>query len=102
MLSIGIPALRIISIHFALAGFCIVMSTAFQSLGYAWCSMINSICRQVVVILPVAWLLSLSGRLKLIWWSFPIAEFVSAILQIGFLVLIYQKVIVHIGEDQKS
>ena len=55
-----------------------------------------------MVILPVAWLLSLSGRLKLIWWSFPIAEFVSAILQIGFLVLIYQKVIVHIGEDQKS
>ena len=102
MLSIGIPALRIISIHFALAGFCIVMSTAFQSLGYAWCSMINSICRQVVVILPAAWLLSLSGRLELIWWSFPIAEFVSAALQVSFLVLVCKKVIMHIGEDQEN
>jgi putative MATE family efflux protein len=102
MLSIGTPALRIISIHFALAGFCIVMSTAFQSLGYAWCSMINSICRQVVVILPAAWLLSLSGRLELIWWSFPIAEFVSAALQVSFLVLVCKKVIMHIGEDQEN
>lgn len=98
MLSIGIPALRIISIHFALAGFCIVMGTAFQALGYAWCSMVNSICRQVVVILPVAWLLSLTGRLELIWWSFPIAELVSALIQIYFLRLVYKRVIVHIGE----
>lgn len=102
MLSIGIPALRIISIHFVLAGFCIVMSTAFQALGYAWCSMVNSICRQVVVILPAAWLLSLSGRLELIWWSFPIAEFVSAILQACFLLLVYRKVIVHIGEHKQT
>lgn len=102
MLSIGIPALKIISIHFALAGFCIVMSTAFQALGYAWCSMINSICRQVVVILPVAWLLSLSGQLNLIWWSFPIAEFVSTVLQFSFLVLVYRKVIVHIGENMQA
>ena len=100
MLSIGIPALRIISIHFVTAGFCIVMSTAFQALGYAWCSMLNSICRQVVVILPVAWLLSLTGRLELIWWSFPIAELVSALIQIAFLILVYRKVIVHIGVEK--
>lgn len=94
--------MSIISIHFAAAGFRIVMSTAFQAPGYAWYSMLNSICRQVVVILPVAWLLSLTGRLELIWRGFPIAELVSALIQIAFLILVYRKMIVHIGEKKSQ
>lgn len=101
MLSIGVPALRIISIHFVIAAFCVVTGSVFQALGYAWCSMVNSICRQLVVLLPAAWLLSLTGKLDLVWWSFPIAEAVSASLTTVFLIHIWKKVISHIGEEKR-
>ena len=93
MLSIGVPALRIISVSFALAGFCIVCSSTFQALGNGVMSMLVSIVRQLVVLLPAAWLLSLSGRVELVWLAFPIAELVSLCLCAGFLRHIYRKVI---------
>ncbi len=99
MLEIGVPALRIISVHFVVAAFCIVTGSVFQALGYAWYSMINSICRQLVVLLPVAYLLSLTGNLRNIWWSFPIAEVVSAALTMVFLIRLWKKVISRIGEN---
>lgn len=93
MLSIGVPALRTISISFLFAGYCIIVGSMFQALGNGILSMVVSIARQLVVLLPVAYLLSLSGNLNLIWLSFPIAEIASLTLSSIFLYRIYQKVI---------
>ncbi len=93
MLAIGVPALRTISISFLFAGYCIIVGSMFQALGNGILSMIISIARQLVVLLPVAYLLSLSGNLNLIWLSFPIAEIASLTLSSIFLYRIYQKVI---------
>lgn len=77
MLRIGIPALRIICTCFIFAGFGIVSGSVFQALGHGVLSMIVSIVRQLLVLLPAAYLLSLSGRLELVWLAFPIAELAS-------------------------
>lgn len=98
MLEIGIPALRIISISFLFAGFCIVCSSVFQALGNGIYSMLVSIARQLVVLLPTAYLLARFGGLHLVWWSFPIAEIMSLSLSSIFLYNIYHKVIKHIGK----
>lgn len=93
MLSMGIPALRIISIHFPIAGICIISSSMFQALGNAVYSMINSICRQILVLIPAAWLLAQLGNVDYVWWAFPIAEVVSLIINIFFMIRINKKVI---------
>lgn len=93
MLAIGVPALRFISISFLFAGFCIIAGSTFQALGNGMLSMIVSIARQLVVLLPVAYLLSLTGNLNLFWLSFPIAELMSVALSGLFLYKIYKKVI---------
>ncbi|MBP3611535.1 MAG: MATE family efflux transporter [Lachnospiraceae bacterium] len=93
MLAIGVPALRFISISFIFAGYCIIAGSMFQALGHGVLSMVNSLARQLFVLLPVAYLLSLTGNLNLIWLSFPIAELVSLTLSSVFLYRIYQKVI---------
>ena len=85
MTAIGVPALRIISISFLLAGFCIIAVSVCQAIGNPLYSMMVSICRQLVVLLPAAWLLAQSGRLELVWWSFPIAEIASFTLSAIFL-----------------
>ncbi len=85
MLAIGVPALRIIGIHFVLAGFCIIAGSVCQAIGNPAHSLIVSVCRQLLVLLPVAWLLSQTGRLELVWFAFPIAECVSLILSAIFL-----------------
>ena len=86
MLSMWIPALRIICIHFPVAAFCIVTGTMFQALGKAVYSMVNSICRQLVVLLPAAFLLAQLGNVNFVWFAFPIAEVASAIITIVFLI----------------
>lgn len=93
MLSMGIPALRIISIHFPIAGVCIISSSMFQALGNAVYSMINSICRQILVLIPVAWLLAQLGNVDYVWWAFPIAEVVSLIINVFFMIRINKKII---------
>lgn len=93
MMSMGIPALRIISIHFPIASFCIIIGSVFQALGKAVYSMINSIMRQVVVLLPVAYLLSLTGNVNNVWWAFPIAEIMSLTVTTVFLVRINRDII---------
>lgn len=80
MMEMGIPALRIISVHFPIAGFCIVASSLLQALGRSMYSFYISAIRQLGALLPVAWLLSLSGDLAMVWWAFPIAETVSLLL----------------------
>lgn len=98
MLGIGVPALRIISTCFVLAAFGIVSGALFQALGFAWYSMVVSICRQLVVLLPAAYLLALSGQLGNVWWAFPIAEAMSAAVTVYFLIRIWKRVVAHIGE----
>ena len=94
MLSIGCVALRIIASSFVFAGVAIICSTVFQAIGNPLHSLIMSVCRQLLVIVPVAWLLSLSGRLELVWLAFPIAEFVSVAMSIFFM----KKTIRHLDE----
>lgn len=97
LISVGVPALRIICLSSLFAGYCIVVGSAFQALGNGVYSMIVSIARQLVVLLPVAYLLSLTGNVRNIWWSFPIAELMSLAMSSYFLWKINRKVISHIG-----
>jgi len=85
MLSIGTVALRIISVSFLLAGFCIIAGSMFQAIGNPVHSLIVSICRQLLVLLPAAWLLAQTGNLDLVWFAFPIAELMSLTLSVIFL-----------------
>ncbi|MGB4313352.1 MAG: MATE family efflux transporter [Natronincolaceae bacterium] len=98
MLAIGIPALRIISLSYIFAGISVVASAIFQAFGNALLSLLTAISRQLVVLLPAAYVLSLFKNINLIWWSFPIAEIASLMLSIVFLKHIYDKKIVLIGE----
>ncbi len=101
MLAIGVPALRIICLSFVFAGFCIVSGSVFQALGNGIYSMIVSVARQLLVLLPVAFLLSRLGKVEYVWWAFPIAELVSVSMTTFFLVRIYRDVISHIGEVER-
>ena len=85
MLEIGSVALRIISLSFLLAGFCIIAGSVCQAIGNPFYSLIVAVARQLVVLLPVAWLLSRSGRLELVWVAFPVAELMSLTLSAIFL-----------------
>ena len=85
MLSIGMVALRIVGIHFPLAGFCIIAGSVCQAIGNPVHSLLISVGRQIVVLLPVAYLMSLTGNLNLVWLAFPIAEGMSLILSSFFL-----------------
>ncbi|MCQ4635562.1 MATE family efflux transporter [Anaerovorax odorimutans] len=85
MLSMGVPALRIISVHFVLAGFSIIASSVCQALGTSVYSLIISLIRQLIVLLPAAYLLSLTGNVNAVWWAFPIAELVAVVLCAIFL-----------------
>lgn len=85
MLEIGAPALRIMSLAFVFAGIGIVSGSTCQAFGYSVYSMLISIARQIVVLIPAAYLLSLTGVLRSIWFAFPIAEIFSLILSLFFL-----------------
>ena len=90
-LRIGCTALRIISIHFPVAAVCIILGASFQALGNGIYSTISSVCRQLLVLLPAAYLLSLSGDVNMVWWSFPIAEVISALVTAYFFRRIYRQ-----------
>ena len=97
MMEIGSVALRIISFSFLFAGFCVIAGSVCQAIGNPIHSMIISVGPQLVVLLPVALLLSLPGRLELVWVAFPVAELVSLILSIVFLRHTLHKVEQEIG-----
>ena len=86
--AVGCPALRVISLSFILAAVGITLGTVFQAVGKGVYSLINSLCRQLMVLLPAAWLLSRLGDLSAVWWSFPIAEVVS----LAVCLLLYRRV----------
>ena len=98
MLAIGVPALRIISISFVFAGVCIALSSVFQALGKGIYSMCISFARQLVVLVPAAYLLSLSGNLNAVWWSFPIAEIASIAVSLLLFRHVYKTIIAKIPE----
>lgn len=93
MIEIGVVALRIIGIHFLIAWYCIISSSIFQALGNGVYSMIVSVARQLVVLLPAAFILAKLGGLQAVWWAFPIAELMSLLVSSIFLITIYKKVI---------
>lgn len=93
MLAIGTRALRIIAFHYLIAWFCIVAGSVFQAVGNGMYSLYVSVARQLVVLLPTAYILAKLGGLDLIWWSFPIAELMSCLISTICLVLTVKKVI---------
>ncbi len=86
LIEIGVPALRIISLSFLFAGFAIICSSVFQAMGNGMLSLYVSVGRQLIVLLPAAFLLAQTGVLSAVWWSFPIAELISLALSALFLI----------------
>lgn len=101
LLKIGIPALRTIGVHYLIAWYCIIAGTVFQALGKAIFSMVVSIMRQLVVLIPAAYLLAKFGGLYMVWWSFPIAEIMSFIVSTAFFIRIWRTVIKDIPEGRE-
>lgn len=100
MISIGVPALRIISISFLLASGSIISISTLQALGKGVQSMMISFTRQLIVLLPVAWLLSLRGTLESIWWAFPIAEVVTLALSVFLLARAYRTLVKPMPDEE--
>ena len=102
MMEIGVTALRIISLNFVFAGYCIVISSVFQALGNGLYSMAVSFIRQIVVLIPVAYLFARMGNLDMIWFSFPIAECASVVVCTVLYIIIYRKKIRPLGQSDKE
>ncbi len=85
MMAMGIPALRTMGLNFLICGICICAGSVFQALGNGVYSLIVSVMRQLVVLIPLAWLMSLTGQLELVWLSFPAAELMSLTVSLIFL-----------------
>ncbi len=98
MLSIGVPALRIISVSFLFAGYSVICSSFFQSLGHGMLSLWVSVLRQLAVLLPLAFVFSKIGGLSTVWFAFPIAEIVSLCICTIFLRHVYKKEILPMRE----
>ena len=96
LVAIGVPALRLISLSFLFAGYGIVCSSVFQALGHGVLSLAVSLLRQLIVLLPTAFLLSRLGRLELVWLAFPFAEIFSVVLSTLFLRRVYKREILGI------
>ena len=89
-MTLGISALRIVSIHFPLAAVGIALGASFQAMGIGIYSTITSLGRQLIALVPAAYLLSLTGNVNAVWWSFPIAEIISMLLSLYFYSRIYK------------
>lgn len=100
LLEIGVPGLRIIALHFLFAGASIVLSTTFQALSHGTCSLVVSVARQLGVLLPVAYAMSLTGNIDLVWLSYPIAEVASLLICVFFFYKIYHNQIKYIPDNK--
>ena len=99
MLAIGVPALRIISLSFLFAGFCIITLSVCQALGHGLLSLTVSVVRQLVVLLPSAFLLARFGGLSAVWWAFPFAELFSLTLCVVYMRHLYRSEIKPLEES---
>ncbi|MDO5783480.1 MAG: MATE family efflux transporter [Eubacteriales bacterium] len=102
MVAIGVPALRTLSWSYLVAGICIICSSSFQALGNGVYSLLISFGRQLIVLLPAAYLLSLTGSVDAVWWSFPIAEVASLMLSMTFLRRVNRKIIRPLYDMQRE
>ena len=102
MLAIGIPALRTISISFIFAGYCIISSSFFQALGSSVYSMIVSIVRQLVFLVPLAFLFSKTGNVDMVWWAWPLAELASVAVCTVFQHIVKKKKFNYSVSDKKA
>ena len=93
MLALGVPALRIISLSFPLAACGIVMGSIFQSFSRSMNSLIVSICRQIVALIPAAWLLAKTGSVVNVWWAFPISEIMSMVISVFLFRKLYNEIV---------
>lgn len=91
MLKIGVPALRIISLSFLFAGYCIIVGSVFQALGNGIYSLITSVARQLLCLLPLAYLFAKLFGLHAVWYSFPLAEIISVAMTTILFIRIYRK-----------
>lgn len=91
MLEIGVPALRIISLSFLFAGYCIIVGSVFQALGNGVYSLITSVARQLLCLLPLAYLFARLFGLSAVWYAFPLAEIISVAMTTILFVRIYQE-----------
>lgn len=105
LLSVGIPALRIISLSFCMAGASIALGSSFQALGKSFYSMITSIVRQLVFLIPIAYVLARYGvsvgNSDLVWWSYPVAEVFSLVLTLAFFHRLYKTIIAPLPEGRE-
>jgi putative MATE family efflux protein len=97
-IAIAVPCMRTISLSFIFAGVCIVIGSVFQALGKSIFSMFTSITRQLVVLIPAAYLLSLTGNVNAVWWAFPIAEVASLLISVIFFIIVYKQIIAKIPD----
>ncbi len=102
MIKIGVPALKTISISYIFAGFSVVLISVFQAFGKGLFAMSISIARQLVVLVPCAYLLSKTGELDNVWWAFPIAEVMSVLVAGVFFIHLYKRVITKLDIEQKQ
>lgn len=102
MLSIGVPALRTISVSFVIAAVCILLGSIFQALGVSYYSMIVSFSRQIVVLLPVAWALSKTNQLNIVWLAFPIAEIASLAVSLLSFARVKKRIIDKVGKEEEE
>ena len=99
MLEIGVRALRIIGIQFLIAWYCIIASSVFQAVGNGVYSLIVSVARQLVILIPAAYILAQIGGLILVWWALPLAELMSLCVSTIFLIIIWKKVISRVPDN---
>ena len=85
MLSIGVHALRVVCLSYIFAGFCIITSSVCQAFGHGVYSLYIAVVRQIVVLVPSAFVLARLGGLSSVWWSFPVAETAAVLMSIFFL-----------------
>lgn len=102
MLAVGVPALRRLSLPFLFAGPCIIFGGVFQALGKSVYSMITSLARQIIVLLPVAYLLSLTEEIAAVWFAFPIAEIASLTVSVVMMFILYRKKIKPLYENAEK
>ncbi|MGM9522939.1 MAG: MATE family efflux transporter [Faecousia sp.] len=102
MLAVGVPALRRLSLPFLFAGPCIIFGGVFQALGKSVYSMITSLARQIIVLLPAAYLLSLTEQIAAVWFAFPIAEIASLTVSVVMMFVLYRKKIKPLYENAEK
>lgn len=99
MLAIGIRALRTIGVHFLIAWYCIIAGSVFQAVGNGVYSLVVSVARQLVILIPAAYILAQIGGLNFVWWSFPLAELMSLCVSTVFLIITWKKVISRVPDN---